>query len=139
MVRLIPLINSLCNSQDFLSLPYSSKKQNLFLRRKGWTGSTLQMEGKAFDAYAVRYLLIAAEQQNRQHCREGRRRSEWIVTGHLLLVSTVLEHFICFLLLFNPMKKDEYSHLLVIKLGLSEVNNLPKFCNNTRANHSLNL
>lgn len=139
MLRLIPLINNLCNSQDFLSLLYSSKKQNLFLRRKEWTWATLQMEGKAFGAWAVSYLFIGAEQQSRQRCREGRRGREWIVIEHPLLVSIVLELFICFLLLFNPIKKDEYSHLLAVKLGLSEVNNSLKFYNNSRANHSLNL
>lgn len=97
------------------------------------------MEGKAFGAWAVSYLFIGAEQQNRQHCREGRRGREWIVIGHLLLVSIVLELFIYFLLLFHPIKKDEYSHLLMVKLGLSEVNNLLKFYTNSRANQSLTL
>lgn len=139
MLRLIPLINNLCNSQDFLSLLYSSKKLNLFLRRKEWTWSTLQMEGETFGAWAVIYLFIGVEQQNRQHWREGRRGRERIVIEHLLLVGIVLELIICFLLLFNSIKKEEYSHLLMVKLGPSEVNNLLKFYNNSRANHSLSL
>lgn len=121
-----------------MSLLYSSKKQNLFLRRKEWTWSTLQMEWKAFHAWAVTYLFVGDEQQSRQHCRGGRRGREKTVIEHLLLVSIVLELFICFLLLFNPIKKEEYSHLLVVKLGLGEINNLLKFYNNSRANYSLN-
>lgn len=40
-------INNPCSSQNFLSLSYSSKRQNLFLRRKEMSLSTLQIQKKA--------------------------------------------------------------------------------------------
>lgn len=71
--------------------------------------------------------------QNRQHCREGRKGRERKVIEHLLLTSIVLEFFIRFLQLFNPIRKEYHSYFTGGKTGLSEIKNLLNACNKSSA------
>lgn len=122
-------VNNPCNSQNFLSLPYSSEKQNLFLRRKEWTSSTLQIEGKGFGAWAAKPTASRGREE-----REGTDRN---------LTSTIGQYSSRTFHLFSPTlqpHKDYYPHFTGgKKLGLGEVNTLLKCYKKSNASHILNL
>lgn len=117
--RLIQFLNNPGSSQNVLSLPCSSKKPNLFLRRKERTLSTWQSQRKPW-CQQIQVPRWSWKPANMDYHEEGRAQ---MVIEHLLLARIVLELFMSSLTLQLHQKSLWFPLLLVGKLRLSEANN----------------